>query len=179
VKLAVPRECRPGERRVAVTPENVARLIKLGFAVAVEHDAGAAASFGDDDYVAAGAEIVAETRGIWQAGDIILKVQPPATHPALGVHEADLQTYGAISRQVVEQMALGGKKRFNTDFCLSVSGIAGPDGGTPEKPVGTVWIGLASEKGVRSKLFHFSEHRGRNIRRSALAALNMLREELI
>ena len=90
MKLAVPRECRPGERRVAVTPENVARLIKLGFAVAVEHDAGAGASFGDEDYVAAGAEIVADTRAIWQAGDIILKVQPPATNPTLGVHEADL-----------------------------------------------------------------------------------------
>jgi proton-translocating NAD(P)+ transhydrogenase subunit alpha len=90
VKLAVPKECRPGERRVAVTPENVARLIKMGFAVAVEHDAGAAASFGDDDYVAAGAEIVADTRAIWQAGDIILKVQPPSVHPALGVHEAEL-----------------------------------------------------------------------------------------
>jgi len=90
VKLAVPKECRPGERRVAVTPENVARLIKMGFAVAVEHDAGAAASFGDDDYVAAGAEIVADTRAIWQTGDILLKVQPPEMHPALGVHEADL-----------------------------------------------------------------------------------------
>ena len=90
MKLAVPKECRPGERRVAVTPENVARLIKMGFAVAVEHDAGAAASFGDDDYVAAGAEIVADTRAIWQTGDILLKVQPPAMHPALGVHEADL-----------------------------------------------------------------------------------------
>jgi NAD(P) transhydrogenase subunit alpha len=90
VKLAVPKECRPGERRVAATPENVARLIKMGFAVAVEHDAGAAASFGDDDYVAAGAEIVADTRAIWQAGDIVLKVQPPSMHPALNVHEADL-----------------------------------------------------------------------------------------
>jgi len=90
VKLAVPKECRPGERRVAVTPENVARLVKLGFAVAIEHDAGAAASFGDDDYVAAGAEIVADTRTIWQTGDILLKVQPPAAHPTLGVHEADL-----------------------------------------------------------------------------------------
>ncbi len=90
MKLAVPKECRPGERRVAVTPENVARLIKMGFAVAVEHDAGAAASFGDDDYAAAGAEIVADTRAIWHAGDIILKVQPPAMHPALNVHEADL-----------------------------------------------------------------------------------------
>ena len=90
MKLAVPKECRPGERRVAVTPENVSRLIKMGFTVAVEHDAGAAASFGDDDYQAAGAEIISGPREIWQAGDIVLKVQPPAMHPALGVHEADL-----------------------------------------------------------------------------------------
>jgi NAD(P) transhydrogenase subunit alpha len=90
VKLAVPKECRPGERRVAVTPENVARLIKMGFSVAVEHDAGAGAAFGDDDYVAAGAEIVNGTREIWQTGDILLKVQPPSVHPALNVHEADL-----------------------------------------------------------------------------------------
>ena len=62
----------------------------MGFAVAVEHDAGAAASFGDNDYVAAGAEIVPDTRAIWQTGDIILKVQPPTMHPALNVHEADL-----------------------------------------------------------------------------------------
>ncbi len=90
MKLAVPKECRPGERRVAVTPENVARLVKLGFSVAVEHDAGAAASFGDDDYAAAGAEVIAGTRDIWLAGDIVLKVQPPAAHPVLGVHEAEL-----------------------------------------------------------------------------------------
>ena len=90
MKLAVPKECRPGERRVAVTPENVSRLIKMGFTVAVEHDAGAAASFGDDDYQAAGAEIISGAREIWQAGDIVLKVQPPAMHPVLGVHEADL-----------------------------------------------------------------------------------------
>src|SRR5688572_10257909 len=90
MRLAVPRECRPGERRVAVTPDNVSRLIKLGFSVAVEHDAGAAASFEDDDYVAVGAEVMADTRALWQAGDIVLKVQPPAMHPVLGVHEADL-----------------------------------------------------------------------------------------
>lgn len=90
MKLAVPKECRPGERRVAVTPENVAKLVKLGFTVAVEHDAGAAASFGDDDYAAAGAEVITGTREIWQAGDIVLKVQPPSAHPELGVHEAEL-----------------------------------------------------------------------------------------
>src|SRR5678815_2461986 len=64
--------------------------IKMGFAVAVEHDAGAAASFGDDDYVAAGAEIVPDARTIWQTGDIVLKVQPPGDNPSLNVHEADL-----------------------------------------------------------------------------------------
>jgi NAD(P) transhydrogenase subunit alpha len=90
MRLAVPRECRPGERRVAVTPDNVSRLVKLGFSVAVEHDAGAAASFGDDNYVAAGAEVIADTRALWQAGDIVLKVQPPSMHPVLNVHEADL-----------------------------------------------------------------------------------------
>jgi NAD(P) transhydrogenase subunit alpha len=90
VKLAVPKESRPGERRVAITPENVARLTKMGFTVAVEHDAGAAASFGDDDYQAAGAEVIADTRELWLAGDIVLKVQPPSMHPELGVHEAEL-----------------------------------------------------------------------------------------
>ena len=94
MKLAVPRECRPGERRVALTPENVSRLIKMGFTVAVEHDAGAGAAFDDSDYIAAGAEIVADTRQIWQTGDVLLKVQPPAPHPELGVHEADLLREG-------------------------------------------------------------------------------------
>jgi H+-translocating NAD(P) transhydrogenase subunit alpha len=94
MKLAIPRECRPGERRVAATPENVARLVKLGFDVAVESQAGALASFGDDDYAAAGAEVVSDTRALWQAGDVVLKVQPPDQHPQLGVHEADLLREG-------------------------------------------------------------------------------------
>ena len=114
MKLAVPKECRPGERRVAVTPENVSRLIKMGFAVAVEHHAGAAASFGDDDYQAAGATMVAGPREIWQAGDIVLKVQPPVVHPALGVHEADLIRergtlisflYPGKNKEIVERLA--------------------------------------------------------------------------
>jgi NAD(P) transhydrogenase subunit alpha len=114
VKLAVPKESRPGERRVAVTPENVARLIKMGFAVAVESGAGAAASFGDDDYVAAGAEVIADTRALWQAGDVVMKVQPPDAHPTLGVHEADLLPeggtlisflYPAKHKDVVDRLA--------------------------------------------------------------------------
>jgi NAD(P) transhydrogenase subunit alpha len=95
MKLAVPKECRPGERRVAAAPENVARLIKMGFQVFVEHDAGAGASFGDDAYAAAGATVLGDTRQLWQQGDIVLKVQPPSVHPELGVHEADLIREGA------------------------------------------------------------------------------------
>ena len=94
MKLGVPRECRPGERRVAATPENVSRLIKLGFDILVETQAGALASFGDDDYAAAGARVVEDTRALWHEADIILKVQPPDHHPVLGVHEADLAREG-------------------------------------------------------------------------------------
>ncbi len=96
----------------------------------------------------------------------------------LRVSQADLDTHGAVSREVVEQMAVGVREKLGTDYSLSTSGIAGPDGGTEEKPVGTVWIALAGPNGVQSKLFHFGEHRQRNIRRSALAALDMLRLEL-
>ena len=96
----------------------------------------------------------------------------------LGVSSITIDENGAVSKEVVEQMALGGKQKLKTDYCLATSGIAGPDGGTTEKPVGTVWIALATPTGVHSGLFHFGEHRGRNIRKSALAALNMLRKEL-
>jgi len=96
----------------------------------------------------------------------------------LGVSEALIEEYGAVSQQVVEAMAAGALMRFDADYALSISGIAGPDGGTVEKPVGTVWIGLATPTGVTSKLFLFGEHRGRNIRRAALTALNLLRLDL-
>ncbi len=97
----------------------------------------------------------------------------------LDVSPEDVEMHGAVSKQVVEQMALGAYKKFGTDYALSVSGIAGPDGGTDEKPVGTVWIAMATPEKVVSKKFLFGEHRGRNIRKSALAALNMLRMELL
>jgi NAD(P) transhydrogenase subunit alpha len=95
MKLAVPKEIRPGERRVAATPESAARLIKLGFEVFVESKAGAGAFFGDDDYERAGARIVTDTRQLWQTADIVLKVQPPDMHPTLATHEADLLRPGA------------------------------------------------------------------------------------
>ncbi len=97
----------------------------------------------------------------------------------LGVSEKSLESYGAVSEQVVREMAEGALKKLNTGIAVSISGIAGPDGGTTEKPVGTVWIAVATATGTMAKKFMFGEHRGRNIRRAALAALNLLRIELL
>jgi nicotinamide-nucleotide amidase len=96
----------------------------------------------------------------------------------LEVGSKTLEEFGAVSEQVVLEMAKGVQKRLNVDYAIAVSGIAGPTGGTDEKPVGTTWIAIATPEKTFAKRFHFGEHRGRNIRRAALAALNMLRMEL-
>ncbi|HKK10506.1 MAG TPA: competence/damage-inducible protein A [Bacteroidales bacterium] len=93
----------------------------------------------------------------------------------LDVADKDLQSQGAVSQLVVEKMASGARQLLKTDFAIATSGIAGPDGGTEDKPVGTVWIAVASGKEVRSKKFRFGNNRERNIERSVLSALNMLR----
>lgn len=96
----------------------------------------------------------------------------------LGVPQSDLDSYGAVSQQVVEQMANAVRLKMNTDFGIATSGVAGPDGGSLEKPVGMVWIAVASKVGVIAKCFHFENDRGRNIQRASIAALNMLRLEI-
>ncbi len=98
----------------------------------------------------------------------------------LGVKNKTLIDNGAVSKQVVTEMALGVQQKFKTDYAIATSGIAGPDGGTEKKPVGTTWIAIATpDKKVITKKYLFGEHRGRNIRKAALTALNMLRKELI
>jgi NAD(P) transhydrogenase subunit alpha len=95
MKLGVPREIRPRERRAAATPESTARLVKLGFEVLIESGAGSGAAFSDEDYRAAGAQIVSDPRELWGQSDVVLKVQPPDLNTDLGVHEADLLREGA------------------------------------------------------------------------------------
>lgn len=82
MKIGVPREIHAGERRAATTPEVAAQLIKLGFSVAVEKDAGAAASYSNEAYRAAGCEIIASARELWAQSDIILKVRAPSDDEA-------------------------------------------------------------------------------------------------
>jgi len=95
MKIGIPKEIHPGETRVAATPETVERLRGLGFAVAVEAGAGAAAMFSDDAYREEGAEIVEDTRALWAQSDIVLKVLAPEANGTLGVHEAELLPEGA------------------------------------------------------------------------------------
>ncbi len=93
----------------------------------------------------------------------------------LGVQEDDLIKSGAVSQPVVEQMAIGAKKALGTDYAVSTSGIAGPDGGTDEKPVGTVWIAVSGPNKTVSQKFQFGHIRERNIIRSSEMALVMLK----
>ena len=97
----------------------------------------------------------------------------------LGVDPASIENHGAVSREVVEQMAEGVRKRFGADYSIATSGIAGPDGGSKEKPVGTTWIAVSSAVSTVSEKYLLGDHRGRNITKASLTGLNMLRKLVI
>lgn len=96
----------------------------------------------------------------------------------LGVSWDILNTKGAVSQETVLEMARGARRILNTDIAVSVTGIAGPGGGTPEKPVGTTWIGLVAKEGEWTRSFQFSGDREQNKISSANAALQMLLDYL-
>lgn len=93
----------------------------------------------------------------------------------LGVSSATLAQQGAVSEATVQEMALGVKKLFGVDYGLVSSGIAGPDGGSPDKPVGTVWIACAGPDFVEAKLLQLTQDRMINIQLTGVAVLNLLR----
>ena len=97
----------------------------------------------------------------------------------LGVKESSVEKNGAVSEAVVMEMARGARDLFGTDFAVATSGIAGPEGGTETKPVGTLWIAVASEKGTIAENRQFGIDRITNIKRFSLAALNLLRVQII
>ena len=96
----------------------------------------------------------------------------------LGVSWDTLNGRGAVSRETVLEMARGTRRVLNTDIGVSVSGIAGPGGGTEEKPVGTTWIGLAAHDGEWAKVWLFAGNREQNKRSAAEAALQLLLDYL-
>ena len=97
----------------------------------------------------------------------------------LGVQDYILTKYGAVSENTVKEMAVGVRSLLKTDYAVATSGIAGPDGGTEEKPVGTIWIAVDSERGTVCEKRVFGNDRNTNIKRFSFAALNLLRLQII
>jgi nicotinamide-nucleotide amidase len=100
-------------------------------------------------------------------------------HQILGVENVILEKFGAVSEETIKQMADGVRKKLNTNIGLATSGIAGPNGGSTEKPVGTVWIALATEKEIITKKLQLGGSREQNIHLSAINLLNLLRKFLL
>jgi nicotinamide-nucleotide amidase len=94
----------------------------------------------------------------------------------LQVHPSTINEHGAVSEETIKEMVTGVFHRLHTDYALAVSGIMGPDGGTSEKPVGTVWIAVASKREIITRKFQFRFDRERNTFLTAMHALNMLRQ---
>lgn len=106
----------------------------------------------------------------------IVSYSNEAKEHILGVNSALLKKYGAVSRQVVLAMALGASKIFKADYAVSTSGIAGPLGGTPKKPVGLVWIGIKTPQKLTAKKFIFKGTRSQIIKQATDTALKLLEE---
>lgn len=112
-------------------------------------------------------------KGSVVAYDNYVKIQ------TLGIDENLIRLHGAVSKEVVIAMAQGVKQLLKTDYAIATSGIAGPDGGTADKPIGTVWIALATPETVFTEKLMLGGDRERNIRRASLLALNLLRKKLL
>lgn len=97
----------------------------------------------------------------------------------LGVAPEIIEKHGAVSSECVAAMAEGVRRLTDSDYSVATSGIAGPGGGTPEKPVGTVWVGVSSQKGTETYKVQYKGDRKRNIERSAAFALNSIRKKIL
>ena len=97
----------------------------------------------------------------------------------LGVDHNTLLEHGAVSEATIKQMAQGARERLGVDIALATSGIAGPGGGMPGKPVGTVWIALCSKEHIITKKLQLGGSRAQNIQLSATILLNLLRKYLL
>lgn len=102
-----------------------------------------------------------------------------AKEDLLSVQEKTLLEKGAVSEEVVMEMAAGALKNINSDYTIAVSGIMGPQGGTPDKPVGTVWVCVGSKAKLVTRKFHFRFDRQKNIELTAANALNLLRRFIV
>jgi nicotinamide-nucleotide amidase len=97
----------------------------------------------------------------------------------LGVPSNIIESHGAVSEECVVAMANNLKEKFSTTYAIATSGVAGPEGGSVDKPIGTVWIALAFPNGTIAKKYNMGDNRERTILRTALSSLDLLRRELL
>ncbi len=102
-----------------------------------------------------------------------------AKEDLLQVDKNTLESLGAVSEEIVIQMARGALKNIKSDYTIAVSGIMGPDGGTPDKPVGTVWVAVGNKEKIETRKLYFRFDRTRNIQLTAVNALNLLRKFIL
>ncbi|MGB1248730.1 MAG: CinA family nicotinamide mononucleotide deamidase-related protein [Chitinophagales bacterium] len=119
---------------------------------------------------------IAGSSGYYEGSIIAYSYDIKKSH--LGVKESTLEKHGAVSEETVIEMANGLLKKMKTDYAIAVSGIAGPGGGMPNKPVGTVWIAVGDNDKIIAKKHHLTPHRDNNIEISSVFALEMLRQFL-
>lgn len=126
--------------------------------------------------VAAAITAVAGCSDVYPGG--VVSYANSAKMHLLGVDAATLERYGAVSQQVVEAMAAGACKALGADCAMATSGIAGPGGAVPGKPVGTVWTAVATPAGVRSRLLHLSGERGEIVAQAVESVVAMAMEQI-
>ena len=114
----------------------------------------------------------------WYLGSVIAYDNSIKTG-VLGVNPDTIRVHGAVSEATAAEMAAGVRRVAGSDYSVAVTGIAGPTGGTETKPVGTVWIAIASGRGIITELHRFADERPVNILRASYTALNMLRKQII
>jgi nicotinamide-nucleotide amidase len=162
---------------IAVADQDISMAEVIGRALMASHKTVGTAESCTGGYISHSMTLIPGSSA-WYSGSIVsysneMKMQ------LLGVKPATLNAHGAVSEQVVLEMAAGALQRLKTDYIIAVSGIMGPDGGTPEKPVGTVWIAAGSAGNLVAVKFQLRYDRYSNIQLTAAYAMNELRKLIV
>ncbi len=194
VRLRLGTECRSGEEADAILNKQVEELHKiLGKAIYGEGDyfleqsifqmlkkrnkTVSTAESCTGGYLASRITSVAGSSAVFKGG--IVAYSNEIKEKLLDIPAELIRKHGAVSKEVARAMAEGTLRSFNTDYAMAVTGIAGPGGGTVQKPVGTVWIAVADKQQIVAAKYNFGQRRDINIRRSSAKAMDMLRKLML
>lgn len=161
---------------IAVADEDIPMGEVLGRALQLKHKTVGTAESCTGGYIAHNITAIAGSSAYFKGS--VVTYANEMKMKLLGVKEQTLRDHGAVSEQTVREMAAGALQLLETDYVIAVSGIMGPDGGSPEKPVGTVWIAVGNAEKIVSIKHRLLYDRERNIQMTAIYAMNELRKML-